>query len=395
MKYIFKIILCVVILFISIDVYAVTGSSYLYEDEELKYEKNWKIVQIATEVEKYLRNKYNIVDEFRDKYPSFFGGMYVSDDANYLVIKLVINHSPEDESSIRDIASLDDTIKYEYADYSFNELNSVNNYFSDYMEQNKGYINGAYIDVVSNRVVVELDQINKDITNIINKDRIDDGIILVNSEHYYDVHSLTTINAGGKFVISGSKYCSMGFRTKYNNKKGFVTAGHCLKNVNSVPSGVVKISHFSDNGYYDYGFVQINTVNYDITNNLAYHNSAGTITKLAVVNYCPSILANMSVAKVGVKTHYTSGTVVGLNQTVVYYNTDGSYYATIHGLVKTNVRSLKGDSGGVFFIPRTDSNGGAIPIGILSGGSPSEDDPPITFFTGINDLPTSLQTGRY
>ena len=50
-----------------------------------------------------------------------------------------------------------------------------------------------------------------------------------------------------------------------------------------------------------------------------------------------------------------------------------------------------GDSGGVVFISKTDVDGGAIAIGILSGGVDHEN---AMYFTSINDLPRSLQT-RY
>ena len=100
----------------------------------------------------------------------------------------------------------------------------------------------------------------------------------------------------------------------------------------------------------------------------------------------------MAIAKSGMKTHYTTGKVTALNQSVHYNNTN----VTVYGLVKSNVNGGEGDSGGPVFIPRTDANGGAIPIGIVSGGSSGflgigrE-----MYFTNIEDLPEGLVIGRY
>lgn len=61
-------------------------------------------------------------------------------------------------------------------------------------------------------------------------------------------------------------------------------------------------------------------------------------------------------------------------------------------MVKSNVYQDQGDSGGVVFIPRLDTLGGSVPIGILSGGIPASN---LMHFTSINNLPIVLQTGRY
>ncbi len=103
----------------------------------------------------------------------------------------------------------------------------------------------------------------------------------------------------------------------------------------------------------------------------------------------------MSVGKSGHKSYYTTGIITGLNQTVEYLDENNNHYATLHGMVRGNFKSKKGDSGGVVFIPRTDSNGGPIPIGIMSGTNNADNPPYVSFFTSINDLPTALQTGRY
>lgn len=196
--------------------------------------------------------------------------------------------------------------------------------------------------------------------------------------------TVKTIKAGGSIAAQGGT-CSMGFRTKYNGKTGYVTAGHCVKKgINSkVASGTVKLFQFANNKKYDYAFIQTNS-SYSPSNTLAYNN--GLSTKLAVVTSKPSFVVNTPIAKVGATTGFTIGQVKALNVTVYYSNEN----KTIKGLVQSNLKTLSGDSGGVVLMPYSNSNGGGIPIGILSGGSTS-----VMYFTSINNLPSALRTGRY
>ena len=184
----------------------------------------------------------------------------------------------------------------------------------------------------------------------------------------------------------------MGFRVRYNNSDGYVTAGHCIKNASFMYTGNPVFSYFDNNQYYDYGFVATNS-SYTTSNSLAFPD--GDVRTLAVVNYCPTITTNMEVAKSGMKTKYTDGKVNGLNQTVTYDMSDGSEMV-IKGLVSTNLKVDEGDSGGPVFIPRTDAQGGAIPLGVVSGGK----DGFLgigrkMYFTDITDMVSGIQLGRY
>ena len=129
------------------------------------------------------------------------------------------------------------------------------------------------------------------------------------------------------------------------------------------------------------------------------NNISGVTSDLqsgAVVNlYYPkrwkdSVTTNVS--KNGVKTGYTTGKVTALNQ-AIYYDTDGDGVSDtrIYGLVTSNVYQGQGDSGGVVMIPRTDSNGGAIGLGLLSGGVNMSN---TMHFSDLNVLPVALQN-RY
>jgi hypothetical protein len=176
----------------------------------------------------------------------------------------------------------------------------------------------------------------------------------------------------------------MGMRVKYNGKNGYLTAGHCAKGYSSFPSGTVKVVQFANNQNYDYAFIQTNS-SYTPTNNLAYTTTG--ITKLGLITYCPTITVNMAIAKAGVKTGYTSGNVTALNVSVYYSDIN----VTLKGMIKSNLYQGRGDSGGVVMIPRTDANGGAIGLGILSGGVNLDYE---MYFSDMNVYPIALQN-RY
>jgi len=366
-----------------------------YNFEQEYYEKNYARAELATKIEGMLFEKYDIKDPYNDKYPDFFGGMYLDDTADHLIIQVVKEKIGSDYDFFKEITNLDDSIVIEYVSNSFNELNDTNNYIGDNMSKIDKNILGTYIDVRNNAVSVDVDKkILKsknlfDIENNLLKSnrKIDNKKIKIEYTTASSSYSPTYINAGGYINVNAGS-CSMGFRTKYNNKKGYVTAGHCAVGSTTFPTGSIKLSQFKHNQKYDYAFVQTYS-SYEPTNNLAYPNSSNTVTKLAVVSYCPAITVNLAIAKSGNTTFYTTGKVLGLNQTVNYKD-ENNTVTTIKGLVKSNVNSYKGDSGAVVFIPRTDANGGAVPIGILSGGGGG-----IMYFTSINTLPASLQTGRY
>lgn len=184
----------------------------------------------------------------------------------------------------------------------------------------------------------------------------------------------------------------MGFRTKRNGAIGYVTAGHCVEGKKSVESGLVIDYHFGNNQNYDYAFIQTKS-NYNLTNKLAYPGK--NITKLAVVNYCPVLSVNLKIAKSANKTKYSEGKITGLNQTQKFKKEDGTS-VTIKGLVKSNLKATLGDSGGTVMIPKTDSQGGAVAIGVISGGGKSgflnlSYD---TYFTDITNMSMNLQA-RY
>lgn len=370
-----------------------------YDDYIL--ELNWGQTQLAGKIEARIKG---------DSYPSYFGGIYISDDSKNVILQIVKDNIPLEDSEeykiYNEIINMGDNILIEYVDNSYNMLNNLNNEISKQFiskNVNNKNVSSNYIDIINNKVVVKLidnseKQQKKFINdfsktknaNIINTNNVDNSD-LISFEQGEEIKLFVALDAGAKFYLYPNdivNYCSMGFRTRYNGHDGFVTAGHCAQGVSSFPIGGIPLKQFYNNQYYDYAFVQTNFL-INPSNTLDVPNSQGTITKLAVVSYCPTLFVNTIIAKSGAKTGYTEGKVTGLNVTAYYKNLDGSY-TNIYGLVQSNVYADHGDSGAPIFIPRLDSDGGAIPAGILSGGGTG-----ILYFTDINSLPTSLQTGRY
>lgn len=366
--------------------------------DEVYLENNWNRILLAEKVHSRITNYYNIEDYYKDTYPSYFGGMYISNDATKLIIQIVKSNIPAngtDEYSIyNEIVNMDNSIQIEYVDNSYNELNEVNNDVSDYMSSNKlkdKNVSGTYIDIMSNEVVVELadnsevkqQSFKKDILEFLTTEKTKKSLkseMIKFNKGKYKTHAY--INVGGQITVSGG-YCSMAFRVNYNGKNGYLTAGHCTTAVGAtIASGTVRARQLANNQNFDYAFIETNS-SYVPTNNLAYTTTG--ITKLGLITYCPFLTVNMAVAKAGRTTGYTSGKITGLNASVYYSDIN----MTIKSMVKTNVYSAPGDSGGAFIIPRTDANGGAIGLGILSGG-----DSTTTYFSDLNVLPIALQN-RY
>lgn len=393
-------------LFVLVNV--VSALTNISSEEENDYdaylERNYERAILSSQLQERFYNHYGIKKLYEDEYPEYFGGIYISDDANSLIIQVVKEYLPEegtdDYNFYNEIINMDDSIEIEYVDNSFNKLISINQSVANYMT-NEEVINnnvaGAYIDVMNNSAVIELYEDNdtqkeKTINSILkssatfNLSKADylDGVTVAQGEKSY---AFTDVNAGGKITIPELGSCSMGYRVKYNGANGFVTAGHCVDLYNPT-EGVTKVKHFIDNSNYDYAFVQTYS-NYTPTNKLA--NPGPDVTKLAVVNYCVYITTNMAVAKSGNKTGYTTGKVTGLDQTVYYDN----FGVNVKGLVKTNVKSDQGDSGSPVFIPTKDSDGGAVPIGILNAGTKGVlGIGRSMYFTSFDSLPYSLQV-RY
>lgn len=143
------IILIIILIFCGIYFYKVKSNKL-----DKYYERNYQMASIARNADAFLKYRYD------NKYPDFYGGMYISDDAYNLVIQIVKDKIPKEGTQeyfyYNELYTVDKKIKIEYVKYSYNELEFIYNKINDYIEVNNlpEVLNYWYIDIYRNRVVV-------------------------------------------------------------------------------------------------------------------------------------------------------------------------------------------------------------------------------------------------
>ena len=306
-------------------------------------------------------------------YPEYYGGIYISDDSTHVVMLIVEENLPKDINSkeyelLENIIRKHEDIEIKYVKNSYKELLETFDKISNYSKENREVkkITSHSIDVINNKVTVsiknlelnEIKNVKDHVTNLKNEE-IDDIIVFEKSGR----NGIDSLDAGQGLTIG--KYednCSMGYRVKINNKPGYITAAHCFeKNGVGAPGGTVKI--WQKGGPIDAAFVEVATslmTFFEPTNNLKY--TSGTITKLNT-STCPTLVVNQIIAKVGVKTGYTTGKIRELNKSVTFLIESGY---SVDNIIRTEYTASGGDSGGVVFIPKN-VNGGATVVGIHIG----------------------------
>ena len=362
-KYKILIITLIVVLIITISyqTQAITNNDTAITQTTL--EKNNYELKVSEKVEQYLQKDLN------GEYPSYFGGMYISDDSSKLIVQVSLESnnnqkkkisSSQQKSMLESLSKIDDTIQIEYVDNSYNELNEVNTKIINYFSNNNTYTNlvGNYVDVYQNLVIVELKE-NSDIMQEMFKREVIDSDLIKFVEKEENINTATTLKAGQGIPSDiTNNFCSVGYRAKVNGKEGYITAGHCVKELNSVIY-TGKVTKYQYSGKVDAAFIEVNS-SFSLSNSLKYYLSP--VFSVRTVTTSQKITVGMKVAKSGVTTQYTSGKVVSNN----YSTNAGGVYLT--NLVMTDVKADSGDSGGPVYIPGND--GGTI-LGIISGRNKS------------------------
>lgn len=156
---------------------------------------------------------------------------------------------------------------------------------------------------------------------------------------------------GGMAIYGGGAKCSLGFNLRQGTTKVFVTAGHCT-NISS--------SWYSAGGVYlgnrvgtsfpgnDYGLVRYANTSVSSPSSVHLYPGSQSITSIGTPTVYQEVRAS------GAGSGLRSGRVLALGVP------DPS--GTVLGLIKTNICSTGGDSGGPLF-------GGTVGYGILSYAS--------------------------
>lgn len=169
--------------------------SFIYrngEDElEKYYERNYQMTFVARDVEAFLRYRYD------GKYPDYYGGMYISDDARNLVVQIVKDKISQagtmDFYYYNELFTIDDSIKVEYVKNSYNELEEVFNKINDYLTSNQPpkNFNSVGIDIYKNSIVVNYVEINEEVKKEFKEKIIDSDLVIFEA-------GIKNINLGNK-----------------------------------------------------------------------------------------------------------------------------------------------------------------------------------------------------
>lgn len=353
------------------------------------FEKNKYESQVSEKVENLFKNELN------GEYPSYYGGMYIDNESSNLIIQIVKRFVNEDRtlkktikkekeiSVYESLSNIDKTIKFEYVDNSYEELNAINdkiiNYFSN---NNLTYTNlvGNYVDVYSNSVIVELKD-NSELEQRKFKDVVVNSDLIQFIEKEENITTATTLKAGQGIPSDITpNFCSVGYRVKVNGKEGYITAGHCVKGLNSIIY-TGKATKYQFSGKVDAAFIEVNS-SYTVSNSLRYY--LAPVFSISTSSSSPKLTVGTKVAKSGVTTNYTYGKVVNNNYSS---NVEGAY---LTNMILTDVKADSGDSGGPVYIPG--NNGGTV-LGIVSGRNKSSVNS--MFFTQESNIYASFKYTRW
>lgn len=366
-----------ILLFLGIFVIVVFGvtsvnASGLSKDSYKNYLiRNEKMVELSNKVEQEIL-KYD------GKYPSYYGGMYIGDNATNLVLQIVEENIPDSQanefSSYEKVINMDDAIEIEYVDNSYAELQRIYNEINEYYEAVNYEISKAdfseytahYVDVENNSVVVSFydnsiktKSVNNNITEARLSKKFKEEVINSNAIDFQIgqqmVSEATPIKAGQGLTTKGiPDNCSMGYRVKIGGKAGYITAAHCFNgNGDSATGGTV--TKYQRSGKVDAAFVQTNS-SYEPVNTLAHPKNGINILNNTM---CPILRVGGAIAHDGITSGYQSGTIKST-----------SYSASANGIAFTNLIAVDyvsagGDSGGSVFVPS--SNGEGLVAGIHMG----------------------------
>lgn len=189
-----KKLLLIITIFTIVVIGLIIGVILIYNNSENKlsrfYERNYQKTFAARNVEALMKYRYN------GKYPDYYGGMYISDDAYNLIFLIVKDKIPEKNTRdfyyYNEIITLNKSIKVQYVRNSYNDLEMVYNTINDYITTHEmtNDFNFAGIDIIKNNVIVNYvkvdDKIIKEFKEkIINSDLIEfeSGIDYVNDKN--------------------------------------------------------------------------------------------------------------------------------------------------------------------------------------------------------------------
>ena len=178
-----KIIIIVSILLIAI---LIVASIFFYKNKENElekyYERNYQMSFVARDIEAFLKYRYD------GKYPDYYGGMYISDNAYNIIVQIVKEKIPQkgtrDYSYYNELFTVNKAIEVEYVKNSYNELEDVYNKLNDYFTNNSYFedLNGFGIDVLNNSVTVHFVKVDENVIKEFKEKVINSDVIRFESD---------------------------------------------------------------------------------------------------------------------------------------------------------------------------------------------------------------------
>lgn len=131
-----------------------------YTKEEIENNANQTL--LASQIVDLLKEFYN------DSYPSYYGGIYISEDSKNVVLQIVEDNIPTVDSDeyviYNKIINMGDTIQIKYVKNSYNEITELNNLVSDLVGvSSTDEIESNSIDVINNKVNIKLKENNSSV----------------------------------------------------------------------------------------------------------------------------------------------------------------------------------------------------------------------------------------
>lgn len=298
-------------------------------------------------------------------YPDYFGGIYVDDNRDIIVL------SKNDDASIfLDLTNrmATDCYKVKECDYSYNELQSIFEEITElWLNPNNNNLFKAVslvsfgINDVTNRVQIDLlDCSDANIQKF--KQTIKDSPMLSFEKANGKIELTVDITPGNRIENSKGSGASIGYRAMKAGVPGFLTVGHFVNKgdkvkLNGIEIGVCEASEFSGN--LDAAWIKVTNSSYvpSRTTAMGVDLSTQTISTPTVGTYVnmeghKSVLQRDKVLQNNINGNYTYEDANGVERTTQVQN-----------LTKAAYKCQKGDSGGVVY-----SDDGAL-AGLQSGGS--------------------------
>lgn len=235
-------------------------------------------------------------------------------------------------------------------------------------------VTGWYVDVVHNRVVVEVNPARSDGATsgyLAAAQALSDAVQVVRVST--TPRALSHIRGGTRWSALLWE-CSVGFSaTGSGGSKHFVTAGHCTRGAgpayghNDAPVGSLGGSTFGSAG--DFGKVDVLS-GWKLTPTVHRYGGRTPIT----VRGAKTAPVGATVCRSGFASHWRCGTIKAKNETVVY----ALDLTVVGGLTRTTACAISGDSGGSFMA-------GYQAQGMTSGGSGDCKEKGVTYFQPVKE----------